>query len=51
LFYPYFLCGGLKVESFNGDGLVGVESAVELFGGGSGGLLFGDGMCRVVYFV
>lgn len=31
------------------DGLVAVESAVELLGDGSGGLLSGDEMRRVIY--
>ena len=42
----------MKVEPFNGDELVAVESAVELLGDGSGGLLFGDWVfCSFFFFV
>lgn len=39
----------LRVEPFNSDELVAVKSAVELLGDGSGGLLSGDEMRRVIY--
>lgn len=42
----------LKVELFNGDGLVVVEFVVELLGDGSGGLLSGDWVfCSFFFFV